>query len=121
MVWRCGLTAAQHSSQVLIFQGKSCSHFRSFTSSSANSSSSDPWRRPVHAEHYPLPQYALLGAVGRRPAARGHRVSQGRRRADAAPPTRKEESLKRRGGRQEAGGKGCPPLPLPSPLERRPR
>src|SRR6266446_2390315 len=31
MFWRCGLTAAQHSSQVLIFQGKSCSHFRSFT------------------------------------------------------------------------------------------
>ena len=32
MFWRCGLTAAQHSSQVLIFQGKSCSHFRSFAS-----------------------------------------------------------------------------------------
>src|SRR5215470_4874754 len=31
MFWRCGLTAAQHSSQVLMFEGKSCSHFRAFT------------------------------------------------------------------------------------------
>ena len=27
-----------------------------------------------YAQHYPLPEYPLLGALGRWPAARGHRV-----------------------------------------------
>ena len=31
MFWGRGVTAAQHSSQVLVFEGKSCSHFRAFT------------------------------------------------------------------------------------------
>src|SRR5262245_40357703 len=31
MFWRRGLPAAHHSSRVLMFEGKSCSHFRAFT------------------------------------------------------------------------------------------
>src|SRR5215475_7330802 len=37
MVWRRRLPAAQHSSQVLMFEGKNCSHFRAFTTSAAAS------------------------------------------------------------------------------------